>query len=206
MGHRWRPPEVAPTIDGVVDAREWAGAVPLTGFTGVNTQELSSISPRCAWHAMRHTCTWRFTCRSQGPVARRQRPAARWRRVGRRLGGGLSRSGATATRSTSSSLATPLARAWTRAAGIAPGMGLALPGTRGQGQLERRARQSRLPRSRRARPRENAVWGFNVCANIRGLGSITWSPVLRSFHEPARFAGTCASPPRSRQASKRLPG
>ena len=38
-------PGTAPTLDGVVDAREWAGAVPLTGFSRVNTQELSPIQP-----------------------------------------------------------------------------------------------------------------------------------------------------------------
>jgi hypothetical protein len=180
-------PGVAPTLDGVIDAREWAGSVPLTGFGGVNTQELSSIQPtvRVARDAAHLYLAVHVPLPGgRAPVAKaRQHDGAVWEDdsvevfldpghghqeyfqfTGNAIGTRLDARGKDA--------------AWNgewqfqaRAGKGSWSAELAIPFAT----LQMRA------------PGENAVWGFNVCASIRGVGSISWAPVLRSFHEPARF-------------------
>jgi len=180
-------PGVAPTIDGVVDAREWAGSVPLTGFTGVNTQELSSIQPtvRVARDAAHLYLAVHVPLPGgRSPVANaRQHDGAVWEddsvEVFLDPGHGHQEyfqftGNAIGTRLDARGRDSSWNGDWRFQARAGKGSWsaeLAIPFAT----LQTRP------------PAENAVWGFNVCANIRGLGSSTWSPVLRSFHEPARF-------------------
>jgi hypothetical protein len=180
-------PGTAPTLDGVVDAREWAGAVPLTGFSRVNTQELSPIQPsvRVARDgAHLYLAVHVPLPEGRSPVANaRQHDGAVWEDdsveifldPGHRHQEYFQFAGnAIGTRLDARGRETAWNGEWRFQARAAQGSWsaeFAIPFAT----LQTRA------------PAENTVWGLNVCVNIRGLGSITWSPVLHSFHEPARF-------------------
>ncbi len=38
-----------------------------------------------------------------------------------------------------------------------------------------------------AAPADGALWGLNVCVNLRGVGNLTWAPLRHGYHEPALF-------------------